>query len=165
MLLVKESERQLLVRFALYEYEKFRSDNTLVAAVQQPLDALYHQIIAGVEAPTSYDLISTWPTEHEFHLRLAMEKQDGVDNAHLQLRGYFIPYVDLRRAFWLRMAGQYGQGDPGAPGAGAIWAIRDKGKDEGWGGVGQDEEGWGHTGKMRVRGWGHCAEVGRILCS
>ena len=61
-------------------------------------------------------------TDNDIYLPLTLERQDGFDDAVLQLRGSFVPYPELRRAFWLKMAEKYGVGDPGTTAAVAVVA-------------------------------------------
>ena len=116
LLLVKASEKQLPVRFALYEQAKFKTDNALVGYVQLPFTALYHQLAQADKAELSAPPSAAVPriaTDNDIYLPLTLERQDGFDEAVLQLRGSFVPYPELRRAFWLKMAEKYGVGDPG----------------------------------------------------
>jgi hypothetical protein len=125
VLLATDREMDLPVRFALYEYALFRSDNRLLAAAQLPMRTL-----CALAAPTASDAAGTdsggavgssgadperfWPMARPLTLPLpAARPTGGGDDAGLELRGAFISYATLRHSFWLRMAAQYGDGGAG----------------------------------------------------
>ncbi|KAI8081723.1 phosphatidylserine decarboxylase-domain-containing protein [Halteromyces radiatus] len=111
---VRHHESNYKLKFALYDRDKF-SGNDLVASQQVPIIDIIEQSKERRrnQLSESYQALSPDAIDVDMDLNtiaLKMFKEDKWQNKHqptLTLRAKFVPYVEIRKMFWLALAKTY----------------------------------------------------------